>query len=128
MGRHLRRRSLNGHAEMAEAQQRRAKNHRAPRAEVTIRDQPTEHWREVHERAVSGDNARRRRITKQKVFSEIKDQQRAHAVVTEPFPHLREEQHEQAAGVTDERRVISRVVRRGSNCAQENVADGGIAG
>src|SRR5207342_455591 len=86
---------LRRHQEMAEGHDDRADDHRALPPEPTVGHDAAEDGREVERRDVHAVHHRGVLLREQQLLRHVIDEQRAHAVVGEDLPHLREKQNRQ---------------------------------
>jgi len=103
-------------AEMAAGDDDAAGENRTPLPDQAIGDPAARQARHVdHRRVEAVHGARDRRLEPEPARGDRRgheqDQQRAHAVVTEPLPHLGEEQHRKAARMAEECTVVGARLR-----------------
>ncbi len=85
-----RRLAFDGHGEVARHQQQGAKGDGLARAQPAVGQDPAQQRRQIDQGGVGGVLALTEVVREQEMFGQIEDQQRPHAVVGEPLPHLGE--------------------------------------
>ena len=82
------RRATEAEREIAERHQDRAELHRALGAQIAVGEQAADQRRQIDERGKPAIEAGRRAVVEQEIIGEIEREQRPHAVIAEPLPHL----------------------------------------
>ena len=95
-----------GEREIADRHQDRAELHRALGAEILVGEEAADQRRQIDERGIAAVEAGRLAVREEEMLGEIERQQRPHAVIAEPLPHLGGEQP----------RELARMAEPGASC------------
>ncbi len=98
---------VHSHQQVAEGHEQAAENHRPPLPQEPVGQQTAEEGRHVNQRRVGAVHGIGVFVAvAQKALRHVEDQQRPHAVVGEPLPHLGKEEREQPGRVAKHRGAV----------------------
>ena len=119
----LGRRTAEGEGEIAQRHDQRAELHRALEAQELVGEVTADQRRQVNQRRVTAVKAGGFAVAEHEMLRQVEREQRPHAVIAKPLPHLGGEQAGQLRRVTEPGLRVSRVGP--ARCRRKRFFDGG---